>query len=81
MELIDSAPESGMESKADFLARLHKITLTLPKSYVKAVVQQMPTRVRASADSKGLFRRKTELRARDGVSESLRYETPTDQRP
>ena len=28
-----------------------------------------------------LLRRKTELRARDGVSEGLRYETPTDQMP
>ena len=53
MKLIDSALESGTESKADFLARLRKIALTLPKSYVKAVVQQMPRRVRALVDSKG----------------------------
>ena len=58
MKLIDSAPESGTESKADFLARLRKIALTLPKSYVKAVVQQMPRRVRALVDSKGFTPKK-----------------------
>ena len=58
MKLIDSALESGTESKADFLARLREIALTLPESYVKAVAQQMPRRVRTLVDSKGFTPKK-----------------------
>ena len=51
-QLMEESPE-GPETKEAFLKRLKHIALSLPKSYVKAVIAKMRPNLKALADAQG----------------------------
>ena len=57
-KMVETMPSSGTESKDEFLARLRRAALRLPKKHIKAVVEKTPSNVRALVDSKGFTPRK-----------------------
>ena len=56
--MVETMPSTGTESIDDFLGRLRRIALRLPKKYIQSVVQKMPANVRALVDSKGFTPKK-----------------------
>ena len=57
-KMVETMPSTGTESIDDFLGRLRRIALRLPKKYIQSVVQKMPANVRALVDSKGFTPKK-----------------------
>jgi hypothetical protein len=51
-KMIANSPK-GVETKDAFLTRLHKITQTLPKGYVKSVIGRMRGNIQALLDAQG----------------------------
>lgn len=50
--LVDAMPD-GTETKEDFLVRLRRCAVTLPKKHVAAAVKRMKANLKALVESKG----------------------------